>query len=61
MSWVGLLGNARCANKIRVKYWKTFSPNDYKMSEKLSVETSSYLINNLDKYLDYTFQVSKSD
>ena len=60
MSWAGLLGNARCANKIRIKYWKTFSPNDYKMSEKLLVETNSYLIKNIDKYIEYDFQVSTS-
>ena len=56
---MGLLQRPDCADKIRVKYWKSFSPNDYKMSVKLSVETNSYLVNKLEKYVEYTFQVSR--
>ena len=60
VSWAGLLTRSDCADKIRIKYWKTYSPNDYKMSEKLSVETHSFLVEKLDKYIEYTFQVKEA-
>ena len=58
VSWAKLLGNTRCADKIRVKYWTTNNPNDYTMSENLGVSRTSYLVEGLDKYIEYTFQVT---
>ena len=58
LSWAELLGNVGCADKIRIKYWKTLSPNDYETSAKLPVTTRSYLVEALEKYIEYTFQVT---
>ena len=57
VSWAKLLGNTRCADKIRIKHWKTNSPNQYDMGENLGVSRTSYLIEGLDKYIEYTIQV----
>ena len=57
VSWAKLLGNTRCADKIRIKHWKTNSPNQYDMGDNLGVSKTSYLIEGLDKYIEYTIQV----
>ena len=59
LSWVGLLNRPDCADKIRVKYWNSYNPNGYVMSDKLSVETISHVVDRLDKYVEYTFQVKE--
>merc|ERR1711915_594995 len=57
VSWSGLLGNARCADKVRVKYWKMNSPNEWKISDKLPVAAEQFVVQNIDKYIKYAFQV----
>merc|ERR1712142_1083593 len=58
VSWVGLLVNARCADKLRVKYWKSNgSPDSYEISDKFLVDKNSYLVKKIDKYIEYDYQV----
>ena len=54
---MGLLGNTRCTDKVRVKFWKSSNPNDYKLSSKFLVGTTSHFIKKVDKYIEYDYQV----
>ena len=44
---------------MRLKYWKTNRPNEYMMSENLVGSKTSYLIEGIEKNIEYTFQVRK--
>jgi len=54
---VGLLGNTRCTDKVRVKYWKSSNPGVYEMSDKFGAGTTSILIKKVGKYIEYEYQV----
>ena len=51
-----------CADKIRVKWWRSIhGPNPgadkYKISKYLDLDTLSFVVEDLTKYVEYSFQV----
>ena len=57
VTWDGLLQNSECADWIRVKYWPYNKPNDYDLTEKEFVNKSSIVIDGLESYRKYAFEV----
>lgn len=62
LSWTKLLQNKDCADKIRVKWWRSIhGPNPgadkYKISKYLDLDTLSFVVEDLTKYVEYSFQV----
>lgn len=57
VSWAGLLETAVCADWLKVKHWRGMDINNWHMSDKLSVETTSYIVKNLVPNIPFTFQV----
>ena len=57
VSWAGLLENMDCADSLRIKYWWTNTPNDYRLTEKLPTSSTNFKIGDLLKYQEYAFLV----
>ena len=57
VSWDGLLENSDCADSLRIKYWWTNTPNEYKLTEKFSKTSTNFIISDLLKYQEYAFVV----
>jgi len=57
VSWAGLLELADCADNILVKHYKGVYSSQYKLSDPLSIEATSYIVHDLSPNLEYTYQV----
>jgi len=57
VSWAGLLQQAECADNILVKHYRGIDSNNYKMSDILDKEVTSYIVHDLTPDAEYTYQV----
>lgn len=57
VSWDGLVTRPECADQFLVKSWLYLVPNDYKISELLTTDTFSYVVEDLMPGNQYMFQV----
>ena len=58
VSWDGMLRNVDCADRIAVKYWQAYTPDNWQMTEKFPASVTSWIIRGIIKHIDYVYQVS---
>ena len=52
-----MLQQAECADNILVKHYRGIDSNNYKMSDILDKEVTSYIVHDLTPDAEYTYQV----
>ena len=57
VSWGHIIETRECADQFVVKYWKSRRPNDYTMTDLISVDLNSVLVTGIEPGVKYTFQV----
>ena len=57
VSWGNIIETRECADQFVVKYWKIGRPNDYIMTDLISVDLDSALVTGIKPGVKYTFQV----
>ena len=57
VSWGNIIETRECADQFVVKYWKSRRPNDYIMTDLISVDLDSALVTGIKPGIKYTFQV----
>ena len=57
ISWEHVLQTRECADDFFVKYWKTRSPQDYKLTDLISTKLSSVILVDINPGAEYEYQV----
>ena len=57
VSWGNIIETRECADQFVLKYWKSRRPNDYIMTDLISVDLDSALVTGIKPGVKYTFQV----
>ena len=57
VSWGNIIETRECADQFVVKYWKSGRPNDYIMTDLISVDLDSALVTGIKPGIKYNFQV----
>ena len=57
VSWGNIIETRECADQFVVKYWKSGRPNDYIMTDLISVDLDSALVTGIKPGVKYNFQV----
>ena len=57
ISWDHVIQTRECADHFFVKYWKTRSPQDYKLTDLISTRLSSVILVDINPGAEYVYQV----
>ena len=57
VSWEHIIETRECADDFFVKYWKTRSPQDYKLTSLISTKLSSIILIDISPGVEYVYQV----